>query len=1064
MRSKQKPKSNNFFTLLKKFLFPKTALFAILNSLIISGIFCCGIYALAANPIYTPGETLDPECLPTNTDCTVASPITSYSGGQTANSSRNGFLSSGDYTTFNSKANYSFGSNNFSGTGNFVTTGGITGTSFTIGANTISSFANLASLAGLSYASNGFVKMTGANTFTLDTNTYASLNGSGYITSDILETLNADYYVNETGPELIVNGTLENWTSSSVVSDWNCSNYINQSSWGTLERVTDVYAGNYAAKITTGSVITSFTPYISIATNITVTPGETYVYSFYTKGDGTHAGTYGIYDITHGSYITGFGYSTSTGVTGTTWTKVSRDVVVPAGCTQIRIQFGGNMFNTGSVVYFDNVSFVQKAVTTNYNGLAKPLNTILNNFPAVAVEYDGTVSGLSSTNVQDAIDEILFSIATLPVDAENINAILNVDYYPETLGTNLLTSNPGFETGAISPWGIQGSANGSYTIQGTTVHTGSYALYVYTDGTVTYNPQLHSTNTTVVAGSTYRITAWIRGDGSHNVGWFWRDISNGATHVIGSTGVSASSWTEWTYDLTIPTGCTSLYLAFYNTQVAGAYFYLDDVSIQLISHNNANGVATSLQTILENFPASGFVFDNSTNGMTSTNIQDAIEEAYTHVSSINFTPRIILPDEVTAVVGDKLQLFTRGIIEAQDPYYLPYNQISSVGSSYPRYYEYTPVLADVGTKTFTMEVKDSGYTTLTTDNMNVVVVNPTGAPTSNKNILCVGDSLTTGGTWPAEFYRRLTQSGGTPAGLAYSNITFIGDNPMPGYTTTQAFTGWGGWTWQAYTGATYATYGHVLTGTFDKDKTDVGSTYTDGTNSWIIEYAVGGLKVHGSATLASSGTLTWVSGGVHHTDIVYTAKTDEPQSPFWTTGTGRFSFADWATRNGYSTIDEAYILLGWNGLSQPNKYLATDHATMVNTAKVFLDKLHSDFPNCKVRIIGLQMPSVTGGLGASYGATSDFTKTYSVIRSVNGLRLAYQSLANEASYSSWVRYLDLASQFDSEYNMPYTATAVNSRSSTTENLGTNGVHPAAAGYYQIADVVYRDFVRTECSD
>jgi len=39
---------------------------------------------------------------------------------------------------------------------------------------------------------------------------------------------------------------------------------------------------------------------------------------------------------------------------------------------------------------------------------------------------------------------------------------------------------------------------------------------------------------------------------------------------------------------------------------------------------------------------------------------------------------------------------------------------------------------------------------------------------------------------------------------------------------------------------------------------------------------------------------------------------------------------------------------------------------------------------------------------------------------------------------------------------------VNSRNSTTEVRGTNGIHPATSGYYQIADAVYRDFVRTFC--
>ncbi|TSC54202.1 MAG: hypothetical protein LiPW30_733, partial [Parcubacteria group bacterium LiPW_30] len=50
--------------------------------------------------------------------------------------------------------------------------GAITGTSFVIGANTISSFVNLDSLADLSYVSASFVKMTAAGTFALDTAVY----------------------------------------------------------------------------------------------------------------------------------------------------------------------------------------------------------------------------------------------------------------------------------------------------------------------------------------------------------------------------------------------------------------------------------------------------------------------------------------------------------------------------------------------------------------------------------------------------------------------------------------------------------------------------------------------------------------------------------------------------------------------------------------------------------------------------------------------------------------------------------------------------------------------------
>jgi hypothetical protein len=57
-----------------------------------------------------------------------------------------------------------------------------------------------------------------------------------------------------------------------------------------------------------------------------------------------------------------------------------------------------------------------------------------------------------------------------------------------------------------------------------------------------------------------------------------------------------------------------------------------------------------------------------------------------------------------------------------------------------------------------------------------------------------------------------------------------------------------------------------------------------------------------------------------------------------------------------------------------------------------------------------------------------------------------------------VEFINISGQFDSEYNMPRQTKAVNTRSSTTEQVGTNGVHPATEGYYQIGDAAYRALV------
>ena len=93
------------------------------------------------------------------------------------------------------------------------------------------------------------------------------------------------------------------------------------------------------------------------------------------------------------------------------------------------------------------------------------------------------------------------------------------------------------------------------------------------------------------------------------------------------------------------------------------------------------------------------------------------------------------------------------------------------------------------------------------------------------------------------------------------------------------------------------------------------------------------------------------------------------------------------------------------------------------------------------------------------GATgSNYADTFGTIRKLIDLNQAYKDFAESSAYSSFVEYVDIASQFDSENNMPYAETKVNTRSSLTERRGTNGVHPSTDGYMQIADVVYRNII------
>lgn len=519
--------------------------------------------------------------------------------------------------------------------------------------------------------------------------------------------------------------------------------------------------------------------------------------------------------------------------------------------------------------------------------------------------------------------------------------------------------------------------------------------------------------------------------------WFYMPGSSagGNGYALRTNNLSANTWTH--LSSTFPGSASSSLLY--------VYVATNGITYPVNITNQANTVTISNFTIV-----------------SSTNYNPfASSSTATYVNPTNFTPRVILPSEIVGVVGDELQVYTRSVLEAQNPYTLPYQMTCPVGSAYPRYFDLTPTAPS--TNTLTVSVLDDTGAALASTSTSLTCVNNRAAPATMKNVLCVGDSLTAGGEWASEFYRRLTQSGGVPTGNGYTNITFIGNQSMSAYPA-QKYIGYGGWTWDSYLGTTPNTAAWVACPGHGKDTTDQKSVYKDANgNQWQIE-TIQTTQVKmipsGGATSysmpAAPNTLTWVMGGTHTGAISYTAATPDSSTPFW--NGSQFSFSGFCSNAGYTNIDIVYVLLGWNGLAGPNKPNASDHANQTVKAQQFINQLHADYPNVQVRILGIEVPSVNGGLAANYGATGTYANYYNLLRSVNGLRLGYQTLTT----NSFVKYIDVAAVFDSENNMQQTTTAVNSRNATTESRGSNGVHPASQGYLQIADAAWRDFIRTYC--
>ncbi|MCF7931720.1 MAG: SGNH/GDSL hydrolase family protein [Acholeplasmataceae bacterium] len=329
------------------------------------------------------------------------------------------------------------------------------------------------------------------------------------------------------------------------------------------------------------------------------------------------------------------------------------------------------------------------------------------------------------------------------------------------------------------------------------------------------------------------------------------------------------------------------------------------------------------------------------------------------------------------VAGDTFQLFFRGVIEAIDPYDYHISISMSKGFFYPRYYEWTPSISDVGEYPLTISVYDHAGHLLGRDNTVLDVAIPR-VPERDYTILAIGDSLTSGGYWVAEGYRRFAKEGGNPVGLGYDHLNFIGTKSTTYNGVTVRHEGYGGWTW---------------------------------------------------------------------------AKFMSTDSPFYDHELGEINFQTYVERHDFQDIDEVYVLLTWNGMGANMTYDQIEQGHMAQ-ARGLIERIHRDYPNARIRCLGIQIPSQNGGTGANYGV-GGYADAYGLLVTAFRYNDKLEELCLSEAYRDFVTYGDVKAQFDTDYNMPQTEVYVNTRSTLTETRGTNGVHPAIGGYMQIADVFYR---------
>ena len=410
------------------------------------------------------------------------------------------------------------------------------------------------------------------------------------------------------------------------------------------------------------------------------------------------------------------------------------------------------------------------------------------------------------------------------------------------------------------------------------------------------------------------------------------------------------------------------------------------------------------------------------------------------------------------VVGDKFELFYRGVIRSMNPYKYYIKVSSPKGKPYPRYYTYTPLEGEVGDYPLTITLYDDYLNEIESASTTLHVVKPK-KPSRKINILCVGDSLTFNGVWPYEGYRRFTKNDGEPSGLGFGDVlNLIGTCKKE----EVGYEGYGGWQWRHFVNneavsTTSSVWVEVDSHTLNEN--DQHSIWQSDKLKWVLE-SIEDNRLKFKRGEGNYSCLPIIGEEFIDLEKNRTIKVKkhyfEKGNPFYDEDIKGPNFKKYCLDNNFDGIDYVYILLTWNGQYTPyNRDFSHFEPFIVEILK----RLRQDYPGVKVRLIGIQSPSIDGGIAANYGASGFYSDVFGEVTTAYNYDEYLEELCNKEEFKDYCRYIDMKAQFDVEYNMPSEMTKVNARSTVLEKLGTNGVHPTMSGYLQIGDVFYRALVR-----
>ena len=326
--------------------------------------------------------------------------------------------------------------------------------------------------------------------------------------------------------------------------------------------------------------------------------------------------------------------------------------------------------------------------------------------------------------------------------------------------------------------------------------------------------------------------------------------------------------------------------------------------------------------------------------------------------------------------------------------------------------------------------------------------------------MCLGDSLTFNGVWPYEGYRRFTKEGGDPVGLGFGDVlNLVGTCKKDEI----GYEGYGGWQWRHFVNneaVSTTSSVWVEVDSHNLDENNQHSIWESNKLKWVLE-SIEDKKLkfkRGEGNYSCLPTIGEVFTNLDQElpNIEVKKYYFEKGNPFYDEIIKGPNFKKYCIDNGFDGLDYVYILLTWNGQYTPYNH---DFSHFEPFITAIIERIHIDYPKAKIRLMGIQSPSVDGGIAANYGASGFYSDVFGEVSTAYNYDEYLETLCEREEYKEYCRYIDTKAMFDVEYNMPHAMTKVNSRSDILERLGTNGVHPTMSGYLQIGDVFYRSLVK-----